>query len=259
MTNITSIIKPWEMGEVFKRNDIPTIVTADCVLAKIVPPKDKATGGPGSVRNGLVATFIMIGYTDEAGNTIETIKYSESPEGYKFEFPLGKKELVGTKFRGPKNYYRFFNLESKEFYNIPQEKFTVEYAEKFLSEKISGWNNIPDNEKDLAVDEYLSDMFLYGLSQDLVLPIKDGNFEKPFVGLQTKLYRVHTPAQEGEKWGKTILTKWQKGLPSLDGTYNTMSEELATAMLLDYQTKDDKVTTDFDPTTFTEDTADDVI
>lgn len=257
MTKITELVKPWEMGELKPQAGIPPVTTGEFLLVRLVPPKDKLTGEAGSVRNGLVASFMMLNYTDDTGTTVETVKYGESPEGFKFEFPLGKRDLLATKFRGPKNLYRFFNLDTKSFYEIQKEKFTPEYAEMHLAEKFDTWDTFTAEHKDELIDEYLQEMFMFGLSQDLILPIKDGNFTAPFVGMSTKLYRIYTPPMDGERWGRTIITKFHKGSPRLDDSYNTMSEQLATAMLTEYKTKEDKAA-EFDPTTFTE-TEDDVV
>lgn len=249
-------IKPWEMGEETQRKDnaidIPALCTADFLLVKIAPPKEK------TIRNGLVATFLMTDYYNEDGSKTNLIRIEDSPEGHKVTFPLGKRGLQATKFRGPKNYYRFLNPETKKFYEIPQEKFTEDYAVKYLSEAIPDFSGLSEIEKDALIDEYLNDMFLYGLSQDLALPIKDGQFEHPVVGMKLKLYREYTPPAEGERWPNIIASKWIKGQPSLDGTYENIGEELALKVYQEFQSLRDE-STKFDPSEFVEESNDEII
>lgn len=239
-------IKPWEMGEEVKTTGIPALARTEQLLVKLAPPKGK------TVRDGLVSTFITLSYINDNGDKIDTIVTTESESGYNITFPLGKRGLIATKYRGPKNYYRFLNLDTKKFYTIPQEKFTVSYAEQYLGETIMDWKDLPDSDKDQLIDEYLEDMFLYGLSQDLSLPIEDEEFTIPKVGTKTEMYRVYEAPKEGEKWGRTIITKWQKGQPNLDGTYTELPEALATAVYDAYLETEDKEAK-FDPTDFVED------
>ena len=250
-------IKPWEMGE--EKKGFPEICESEHILVRLAPPKST-----GSIRSGIVGTFLMTSFVNTTGEIVETIKTSESVDGFKIEFPMGKRGLLSTKFRGAKNYYRFLNRETKQFYEIPQEKFSVEFAESYLSSdkegKVDNWENLSQVEKDAHIDKYLEDMFMYGLSQDLMLPIVDDKFTAPFVGLKTKLYRVVRPRKPGEQYDNTIITKWNKGLPELSGDYTTVSEELAKAIFEEWQFKetvkeDDK----FDPTTFDESVDEDVI
>lgn len=242
-------LQPWEMGEEIKSTGFPPLIVSDQLLVRIAPIKRT-----NDIRDGLVASFIMTAYYDEGGNKIDTVVAEESADGYSISFPKGKRGLMSTKFRGPTNYYRFKHPESKDWYQIPQEKFTPEYAIQYLSGKITGWDGLEDTEKERLISEYLEDMYMYGLSQDLMLAIKGEEFDAPFVGLRTKLYRVWTapnPAK-GEKWPNIIATKWHKGQPDLDGEYETVDEGLTQAILEEWSTKDD-ATADFDPTKFVED------
>jgi hypothetical protein len=249
-------LKPWEMANDVNKKDnainIPPLCVADFLLVKLTHPKDK------SVRDGLVGTFLMTDYYKEDGTKINTISVTESPEGNKITFPLGKRGLQATKFRGPTNYYRFWNPEKKKFYEIPREKFTVDYAVKYLSESIKEFNELSDIEKDPLIDEYLLDMFLYGLSQDLVLPIKGEQFEHPVVGMKTKLYREYTPPAEGERWPTIIASKWIKGQPGLDGAFELVDESLALQIYSEFQSLADE-STKFDPTEFVEENNDEII
>jgi len=237
-------LKPWELGDEIQTTGIPPLCVGDFVLVKLATPKGKTT------RDGLVGTFLMTAYYDTLDNKVELINAKESADGYKIEFPLGKRGLVATKFRGPRNYYRFLNPETNKFYQIPQSAFTPEYANEYLAQNISDWNVITAEEKEELIDEYLSDMFLYGLSQDLALPITDDNYIVPAIGLKTKLYRVYTPPAEGEKYGNTIITKWHKGYSSLTGEYEIIPETVAIAMYEEYTRRDEN--TSFDPENFVE-------
>jgi len=249
-------IKPWEMADEINKKEnaiqIPPLCTGNFLLVKVTPPKGK------TVRDGLVATFLMTDYFKEDGSQVNLIQVTESAEGNKITFPLGKRGLQATKFRGPKNYYRFWNPEKKKFYEIPQEKFTVDYAVKYLSDSIKDYDTLSEIEKDALIDEYLEDMFLYGLSQDLVLPIKGELFERPVVGMKTKLYREYTPPAEGERWPTVIASKWIKGQPNLDGTFEIIDEKLALQIYSEFQSLADE-STKFDPTEFVEENNEEII
>lgn len=244
-------IKPWELGEEINKenkNNIPSLCKADYILVKLAPPKKT-----NSVRDGLVSTHLMRSYTEiETGIKVETIKIAEGENGPVISFPKGKSGLIATKFRGPKNWYRYINSETGKPYEIPKEKYTVEYAIKYLKGEIPGMSGIPDFdsltdiEKDALIDEYLYDMFTaYGLGLDLILPIKDGTLTDLRVGLQTELYRTYTPPQGESKWPDIIITKWLKGQPSLSGEYTLLPEELALKTYEEYLKRDDD--TKFDP------------
>jgi len=238
--------KPWEFGEAQEGSanriiSIPDFCVGNHTLVRLAPPKGKG------VREGLVTGFIMTSYIDVNGETIELVTVNESISGYQIEFPLGKRGLYATKYRGPNNQYRFLDKESNKFYQIPSEKFTLEGATKYCEENVKGWSEMADAEKDLCIDEYFSDMFMFGMSQDLALPAEGDNFTEPFVGLQTKLYRTYTPPAQGEKWGNIIISKWRKGFQGLDPAFETRPEALAVAIYEEYQ-KRDNVTEIFDPT-----------
>lgn len=236
-------INPWELGNDVQSTVIPSFVTGNFILTKLVPPKDK------TIKNGLVAHFIMTSYLDEYGKKVELVEAKETASGYQIDFPLGKRGLKGTKFRGPQNSYRFINPKTKKWFQIAAEKFTPEYAMEYLSQKDTTWTQLSENEKDARVDEYLEDMFLFGFSQDLALPMnEDDSFVKPVVGLKTQLYRVYTAAAEGEKYPNIKITKWEKGKPSLTGDHSLVPESLALAIETKYNEREET----FDPSTYVE-------
>lgn len=238
------LIKPWEMGEKIKSTGIPSFCTGKFILTRLAAPKGK------TVQSGLVATFLMSSFFDDKGIEKKTIEVAESEKGYEITFPAGKRGLLATKYRGPKSYFRWKNPETGEPYQIPQEKFTVEYAANHCSTTIEGWSDYSDLEKETYINDYLYDMYSFAISQDLALPFKDDTFTAPVVGLQTKLYRVFTPPSEGEKYGNVIITKWHKGMDPLDGDYRELPEILATSIYDEWMRREtDKPV---DPTSFVE-------
>ena len=255
---MTININPWDMGDNLSSTAIPSFVKAKYVCVKLIHPKLKTE------RDGLVGTFLMTSYEDEFGKKAELVEATEGPSGHEVKFPLGKKGLIATKYRGPQNQYRFINPDTQKWFSIPKEKMTPEYAYEYLFvETINDDGEIdPDGEtrhdvdkfseadRETLITEYLQEMFLFGLSQDLVLPAKpDGSFTKPFVGLTTTLYRVSTPPDEGSKYPNIKITKWERGKPSLNGEFESISEEAALAIYAAQQTRDED---QFDPTTFKE-------
>jgi len=248
-----NFINPWELGTDAQSTLIPSFCTGTFILTKLVPPREK------TIRNGLVAHFIMASYLDEYGKKVELVEAKETASGYQIEFPLGKRGTKGTKFRGPQNSYRFINPVTKKWFTIASEKLSPEYAMEYLPTKIADWDKATEGQKEAYVDEYLEDMFLFGLSQDLALPInEDGSFTKPVVGLKTQLYRVYTAPAEGSKYPNIKITKWEKGKPSLDGEHTIVAEPLASAIEEEYEKREET----FDPSTYVEskdDKEDDVI
>lgn len=238
-----TILKPWEMAVPKKASPtIPDTCVADFILVKSAPPKGK------DIRSGLVNQFLMSSYYDEEGNKIATIQAAQSEKGYDITFPLGKRNLLATKFRGPKSYHRWVNANGEE-YVIPQDNFTVEYATEVCKKQNPDWDTLDDISKDVAIDDYLYEMYNFALSQDLALPYKDDEFIVPFVGLKSKLYRIYTPPKEGEKYGNTIITKWRKGMESLDGEYSEIGEALATSIYDEWMRRENLPK---DPTGFVE-------
>ena len=242
MTNLN--INPWELGDDLKTSVIPSFVKGSFIIVKLIHPKNK------TVRDGIVGTFLMTSYEDEFEKKVELVEANDGPEGYVVKFPLGKRGLIGTKFRGPTNAYRFIRPDTGKWFQIPKERLTKEYALEILPKKVENWPELSEVEKESLIDEYLVDTFMFGLSQDLALPAEaDGTFIKPFVGLKTTLYRVSTPPAEGERFSNVKITKWEKGKPSLDGEYEDVGEGLALAIYNEYQRREED---QFDPTTFTE-------
>lgn len=244
MSNTT--INPWELGDDVKGTSIPHLVIGTHILVKLAHPKNK------TIRDGIVGYFIMTSFEDEYGKKVELVEVSTGPDGYLIKFPLGKRGLLATKFRGPQNNYKFVNPETKKWFQIPKERFSPEFASELLSSKVDDWAALSQPERDALIDEYLEDMFMFGLSQDLLLPSKsDGNFTRPVVGVKTKLYRVSTPPDEskGEKYPNIKVTKWEKGKASLEGEFEMVDETLASAIYDEYSRREEDV---FDPSTFTE-------
>lgn len=238
------LIKPWEMGETTKSTGIPTFCIGDFILTRLAAPKGK------TIQNGLVATFLMSAYYDDNNQKIETIEVAQSEKGYNISFPLGKRGLLATKFRGPKSYHRWKNPETGEPYKIPQENFTIEYATDFCSKQHENWNDFDALTKETYINDYLFDMYSFAISQDLALPYSEDSFTAPIVGMSTKLYRVYTPPSEGEKYGNVIVTKWHKGKDALSGDYREIAPELATSIYDEWIRREENKS--IDPTSFVE-------
>lgn len=258
------VSKPWELGEIKESNNfspfsIPDVCKGKHLLVRLAPPKGKG------VRDGLVATFLMTSFFDESDNPIELVDVKENAGGYKISFPLGKRGLIATKYRGPSSYYRYLDTVKNQFYQIPQERFTPEGALAYCEEnpknipELEGFKDKADIERDEILDQYFQDLYLFGISQDLVLPIEDDKYKEPFVGIQSELYRVYTAPKEGERYGNIIITKWRRGKPSLSGDFTEVVPALAEAIHLEYQARDNDDNVKFDPTSFVEDKEDDEI
>lgn len=235
------ILNPWDLGHEVTQTSIPEFCTADFMLVKLAPPKGK------TIRDGVVASFIMTGYYDEKGNKISLVDVTESAGGYKVEFPLGKRGLFATKFRGPSNFYKFKNPETGKWFQISQDKLTIAYAREHLGRAVENWTNLSDAERDVYIDTYLEDIYMFGLSNDIALAAdKNGKFTVPVVGLQTKLYRVYSAPKGGSKYPDIKITKWEKGYPELTGEHKIFSETIALAIHDEYQKREET----FDPSTY---------
>ncbi len=237
------LIKPWEMGEQKQSTNIPDFCVADYILCKLAPPKTK------TIQNGIVGHFLMSAYYDDKGQKISTIEVKSSEKGYSVAFPLGKRNLLATKFRGPKSYHRWKNPATGEPYQIDQEKFSVDYATTFCKKENAEWESFDDITKETYINDYLWDMYAFAIAQDLALPFTDDDFTAPTVGMQTKLYRIYTPPAKDEKYGNTIITKWHKGKDALNGEYRDLTEPLATSIYDEWTRREEKA---IDPVSFVE-------
>ena len=241
----------WDMGSELEKSStvqIPNFCLAKYIVVKLVPPKGK------TVRDGLVMTALMLSYTDEEGNEVETIQVAESTNGYDITFPKGKAGLLATKYRGPKSYYRFLNPNTKKFYQIPNDKFTLEYANDYLSSITNDWTQLSNAEKDSLLDEYFEDLYLFGMSNDFAFDNKGDKITIPKPGMVTSFYRRYTPPKLEEKYGNTIITKWpskrvpaEAGYAALSGEYKEFDEAIALAIDDAFRQKEDPT---FDPTSF---------
>ena len=213
---------------------IPSFTLAKYMVVKIAPPRQK------TILNGLVMTAIMLSYVDANNEVVKTVEVNEVDDAVQIKFPEGKRNLIATKYRGPKSIYKFKNPKTNKFYQIGNEKLTVEYANNYLSASVDKWDSMTNDEKETLVEQYLEDMFMFGFSNDLAL--NDSNTENediivPKVGMVTEFYRRWSPPAEGEKYGNTIITKFapREGKPTLSGEYDMIAEDLATVVYLQYQ------------------------
>ena len=251
---------PWEMGSEVNNSgfNIPNFTLAKYIVLRIVPPKGK------TVRDGVVMSAAMLSFTDESGIETKTVEVVEGTSGYEVMFPHDKRGLLATKYRGPKSQYKFINPGTGKFYQIANDKFTTAYAAQYLSQSLPEWVTMNQSEKDAHIDEYLENMYMFGLSNDFAFDNSDA-IVLPRPGMVTMFYRRYTPPEEGEKYGNTIITKWPKKsdpvegkYANLTGDYVEMSEAVALA-IYDALQKKDQLPPTFDPTDFPEVDDDDLI
>lgn len=222
-------LNPWELGDgVSEKKTIEKFVKGKFIVTKILPPKNK------TVREGLVVTAALLSYINAEGTEVVVTNLQESPAGYLVEFPLGKHLVTATKFRGPKSWYQFINPETGKWTKIDQEKFTVEYATDLLAKTISGWSDLSTEEKEMHIDTYFEDMYMFGLARDFNLK----GTQNVEVGMITDFYRRYTPAKEGEKYGNIIITKWpdkksdnESNFAEIDGSFTKMDPTVADAIM----------------------------
>lgn len=247
MTNM--IINPWEMADTIQQTVIPNFVVAKYMLLRIAPPKGKL------LRDGLVATQGLLSYQKENGETVTTIEVTQGPSGYEISFPFGKRGLLATKYRGAKSVYKFrrpdgtwFQIGSNDPKTWVNQKFTPEYAEEYLSKSMANWNTLPDIERDQLIDEYLENMFMFGLAMDFNLPIEGNDIKFPEVGLVTDFYRRYEAPSGDEKYGRVTATKFApaEGKETLSGEFKVVDAEIAAAILNKLQERDES----FDPKNF---------
>lgn len=244
-------INPWDMADTLNEAVIPPFVKGKYVLLRIAPPREK------TIREGLVHMLGLMSYTDESDKTTTMIEVPDGPNGFEIEFPLGKRGIQATKYRGPKSWYRFrkadgswFQIGSNDPVTKVNKKFTPEYAEKHLSVSEEGWEQLSQTEKDAGIDQYLYDMYMFAFALDFNLEVEGDTIETPFVGMVTDLYRRYTPPKEGERYGNTVVTKFapSEGRETLTGEYTKVDEEIAVAIYDKLQERTDE--SKFDPTTF---------
>lgn len=256
MSNL--IINPWDIAEDTKQAVIPSFVQGKFILMRIAAPKGK------TVRDGLVAHLGLISYKTEDGKEVTMTEVTKTSSGFTVEFPSGKRGILSTKFRGPKNWYKFrrpdgswFQIGTNDPVTKINDKFTPEYAEKRLSATVKEWSSYNDIERDNLIDEYLEGMFMFGLAMDFNLPMKEEikEIELPFVGMVTEFYRQYTPPAKGEKYGNTIITKFapREGKETLSGDYTRVDAEIAVAIHTKLQEREEER---FDPAVFGEDDED---
>lgn len=221
-------LNPWELSDsIPEKKSIGKFTECKYVVLKVLPPKGK------TIRDGLVMTAALLSYKDKDGETIEVTNIKEGPSGYEVTFPLGKHLVLATKYRGPKSWYQFVNPETGKWTRISQEKFTVEYAMDHLSKTMPKWSDMTDTEKEMEIDTYFENMYLFGLGRDFNLKANE-NVEP---GMVTSFYRRYTPPTEGSKYGNIIITKWadkksesEKDYEELDGTFERIPEPVVNAI-----------------------------
>jgi len=253
---MSTIVNPWELGEI--TTGMPVFTKGKFITLKITPPKGK------TIRNGLVATLAMIAYENE-GEMIETVSVTGSPASYHVEFPHGKRDIMATKYRGPKSWYRFRNNETGSFYTIGKRdpvtginsRMTDDGAIDYLSGKITGWEGLSPDEQDSMIDDYFAEMYMFALAKDYNMDVEQEPALTPFTGMVTDFYRRYTPPKEGERWGNVVVTKFarQEGKETLSGDYTQVDAEIA-ATIYETLTTHEASTTSFDPASFVENSED---
>jgi hypothetical protein len=251
-----SILNIWEMGTELDANKpagskftIPTFVKGKYMVLKVAPPKTK------TIRDGLVMTAAMLSYEYE-GAEVKTIEVKEGVGGYDILFPHGKYDLLATKYRGPKSMYKFLNPKTGKFTQISNDKFTLTYAEQYLSSILPNWYELDASEKDVHVDEYFENMYTFGMANDFNFNTGIDPYDIPAPGMVVNFYRRWTAPKEGEKYGNTIITKWpnkksevEKDYQNLDGSFAKFDEAIALAI---YDGIKEQATPKFDPSSFVE-------
>lgn len=226
-------MKIWELGdEIVDTPKIPGFAKAKYMVTKIVPPKGK------TIRDGLVVSAALISYVNSEGDDVQVTRVTEGPGGYEVEFPLGKYMVQATKYRGPKSWYNFVHPTTNKWTRIPQEKFTVEFAESFLKTSNPNWDTLTDVERDDLIDAYFEEMYLFGLACDFNFDTSKDKYDVPRVGMMVDFYRRYTPPAEDEKYGNTIITKWpnkksavEKVFEELDGSFEQKDATIAEAII----------------------------
>lgn len=241
MSNL--IIQPWEMGTSstaeFAKNGstrgvtVPLFCRAKYVICKIAPTKS------GLVRDGLVLTSVLMSFLQEDGTEVVMTEINDSPSGQSVTFPNGKIGLIGTKFRGPYNDYKFFNRETKKVHVISKDELTTDHAKANLSTKFQDWDKYSVAEQTQLVDQYFEDFYMFSLARDLNLNIESQEPELPFIGMVTEFYRQYIPPKEDEKYGRLLISKYFEGHKRLPGEYSTVDAELAAAILTEAKRRED--------------------
>jgi len=242
-------INVWDLGsEVENKPRIPTFAKSKYMVLKVVPPKGK------TVRDGLVMHAALISYEDKDGNEIKVTNVTEGTSGYEVEFPLGKYLVLATKYRGPKSWYNFVHPVSGKWTRIPQEKFSLSFANEYVKSHTENWDQLDDTTKEQLVDDYFEKMYTFGLACDFNLDTSEEDFVTPKPGMVTHFYRRYTPPKEDEKYGNTIITKWpsrridaEKDFEALDGSYEMVNSEVAEAIITALSENDNQ-DKKFDPT-----------
>lgn len=243
------IINPWDLADNIQQTTIPHFALAKYITLRIAPPKGKV------VRDGLVETLGLLSYTLENGKEISTIEVTQGPSGFEINFPFGKRGLSATKYRGAKSVYKFrrsdgswFQIGSNDPKTWINEKFTVAYAEDYLSKTMSNWKTLSSVDQNQLVDEYLEGMFMFGLAMDHNLEVEGNDMKFPEVGMVTNFYRRYEAPVGDEKYGRVIVTKFApaEGKETLSGDFTMVDAEIAAAILNKLQERDES----FDPKNF---------
>lgn len=248
---MTQIFNIWEMGSELDSGSkfrIPNFCLAKYMVLRLAPPKTK------TVRDGLVMTAGLLSYTNAAGEEIKMTEVVESIGGYDVTFLHGKTGIMATKYRGPSSIYKFINPSTKKFYQISNEKFTLDYAVEYLAKSTPDWEKLTSVEQDSHVDEYFENMYMFGMSNDFMLDVNEQT-KLPKPGMVTSFYRRYTPPKEGEKYGNVIITKWpskknseEASFESLTGDYKEYNEAVGLAVYDELIKRE--TTPKFDPTSF---------
>jgi len=243
--NMENWFNPMDLVE--QSTKLPLLTEGKFMVLRTVPPKKT-----NSVRDGLVMTLALISYMD-GDKEVELVSITEGAEGYKVDLPQGKRGILATKYRGPKSYFRFKDeTTGADVYlgnNDPKTKInskcTLEAAEEYMTVKIDGFANLPQDEKDSYIDDYFQNFFTFAFAKDLALPEEDGEQVLPVPGMVTQLYRTYEPPQGDDKWGNITVSKYPlrgQNVPNLSGDYKLMPAEIATAI---YQKITEQVDTPF--------------
>jgi hypothetical protein len=223
--------------ESFTTNEhrIPNFVLGKFMVLDLVPPKGK------TIHDGIVMTAAMLSYKPLEGDEVELVSVTQDGDKFNVEFPNGKRGIVASKYRGPKSIYKFVDTSSNKWMQIGSNKpgeicneATVPYADKHLAENVEGYDELSQGEKDILIEEYLHDFFMFGLSQDFAFNTdEESGLILPRPGMVVKFYRRYTPPVDGKKYGNVIITKWalKEKQPNLDGSFTEQDPEIAAAIL----------------------------
>lgn len=212
-------MNPREMAD--KVITIPKFCRGRYIVTSIAPSKGKTTADNIMAKMQLASFETLEGEKDGEmiwSDPIKMIEAGKTEDGeLVIDLPNGVGGMMAMIYSGP---YGFRFKEDDQWFRIADEKYTREYFMDTYGKDIE-----TPEAFDVVFEEYLLELYNFKLQ---VVFKTQTNIEP---GMVVTFYRKVMDKKEGQKYHDILVTKYADGYPELDGSVETVGDDVVIGIL----------------------------